>query len=295
MGNRVTTPNLRFEFVNGWMTGGTDPADGSVECGDGTAFPMEVTLDQVAEIFYRVKDAWFTGGSASWDVFGSPQTLNASTSAPANRSLEIDGVTYQTRGYTILDAYPYNGATYDAGIGNYYSDIADNENGLWKDAWNDPDHVDAFSFEQDDPNSIQTGDPNWWGMASAGAFAKVYRGKRVAVVKLDPADGLYAATNKFYLEIEMYWFDYGVIPFGASTNIYNSQGGFGDFSSRAINICNYILRLQTGDATCPVYFDALGSSNETGTDFIHEPQEWFPYAKDNPAVPVWDSATGAKL
>ena len=223
MGNRVTTPNLRFEFVEKTAT----------ECGDGTAFPMEVTLDQVAEIFYRVKDAWFTGGSASWDVFGSPQTLNASTSAPANRSLEIDGVTYQTRGYTILDAYPYNGATYDAGIGNYYSDIADNENGLWKDAWNDPDHVDAFSFEQDDPNSIQTGDPNWWGMASAGAYAKVYRGKRVAVVKLDPADGLYAATNKFYLEIEMYWFDYGVLPFGGSTNIYNSQGGFGDFSSRA--------------------------------------------------------------
>ena len=285
MGNRVTTPNLRFEFVE----------KTAAECGDGTAFPMEVTLDQVAEIFYRVKDAWFTGGSASWDVFGSPQTLNASTSAPANRSLEIDGVTYQTRGYTILDAYPYNGATYDAGIGNYYSDIADNENGLWKDAWNDPDHVDAFSFEQDDPNSIQTGDPNWWGMASTGAYAKVYRGKRVAVVKLDPADGLYAATNKFYLEIEMYWFDYGVLPFGASTNIYNSQGGFGDFSSRAVLICNYILRLATGDATCPFYFDALGSTNETGNDFIHEPQEWFPYAKDNPAVPVWDFETGAKL
>jgi hypothetical protein len=285
MGNRVTTPNLRFEFVE----------KTAAECGDGTAFPMEVTLDQVAEIFYRVKDAWFTGGSASWYVFGSPFTVTASTSAPANRSLEIDGVTYQTRGYTILDAYPYNGATYDAGIGNYYSDIADNENGLWQDAWNDPDHVDAFSFEQDDPNSIQTGDPNWWGMSYAGVYAKVYRGKRVAVVKLDPTDGLYAATNKFYLEIEMYWFDYGVLPFGGSTNIYNSQGGFGDFSSRAVLICNYILRLQTGDATCPVYFDALGSTNETGTDFIQEPQEWFPYAKDNPAVPVWDFETGAKL
>lgn len=287
MGSRVTTPNLRFEFVE----------KTAAECGDGTAFPMEVTLDQVAEIFYRVKDAWFTGGSASWKVgiFGSTQTLNASTSAPTNRSLEIDGVTYQKRGYTILDAYPYNGATYDAGIGNYYSDIADNENGLWKDAWNDPDHVDAFSFEQDDPNSIQTGDPNWWGMASAGAFAKVYRGKRVAVVKLDPTDELYAVTNKFYLEIEMYWFDYGVLPFGGSTNIYDSQGGFGDFSSRAVLICNYILRLQTGDATCPVYFDALGSTNETGTDFIQEPQEWFPYAKNNPAVPVWDFETGAKL
>jgi len=294
MSNGVFTRNKRFTWVDGQVTSGT-PDEGFVACGDGTAFPMEVTLNQVAEIFYRVKDAWFTLGSASWKISGSPQTITAPINAPANRTLEIDGSTYQTRGYTILDAYPYNGATYDAGIGNYYSDIADNENGMWKDAWNDPDHVDAFSYEQDDPNSIQGGYFEWWGDTGLGVYAKVYRGKRVAVVKADPADGLYAPTNQFFLEIEMYWFDYGVVPFGGSTNIYNSQGGFGDFSSRAVLISNYILRLATGDATCPVYFDALGSTDETGTDFIHEAQVWWPYAKDNPAVPVWDTDNGAKL
>lgn len=282
MGNRVTTPNLRFEFVE----------KTSAECGDGTAFPMEVTLDQVAEIFYRVKDAWFTGGSASWEVFGSPQTMYAPTTAPTNRTLEIDNFTYQKRGYTILGSYQYNSAIYDAGIGNYYSDIADNENGMWKDAWNDPTHVDAFSYIQDDPLTPQ-GTSEWWGDASLGAYARVKRGEKVAVVKVDPADGLYAATNKFYLEIEMYWQDYGVLPFGGGTNIYD--GGFGDFSSYAVMISNYILRLASGDATCPVYFAASGSTNETGTDFIHEPQEWFPYAKDNPSVPVWNTATGEKL
>jgi len=297
MSNRVTTLDLRFEFVNGWLTGGTDPADGSVECGDGTAFPMEVTLDQVAEIFYRVKDAWFTGGGVSWEFSESTVSISAPTAAPTNRRLDVSASTYQQRGYCKLGGDDYNGATYDAGIGNYYSDIADNENGMWKDAWNDPDNVDAFSYEQDDLNSIQGGDPEWWGDTGVGigVYAKVYRGKRVAVVKADPADGLYALTNQFFLEIEMYWFDYGVVPFGGSTNIYNSQGGFGDFSSRAVLISNYILRLATGDATCPVYFDALGSTNETGTDFIHEPQVWWPYAKDNPAVAVWDSATGLPL
>lgn len=293
MAKGVVTRMKRFEFVNGWMTGGTDPADGSVECGDGTAFPMEVTIDQVAEIFYRVKDAWFTGGSAAWEVTGSPFSIYAPTSAPANRTLEIDGVTNQSRGYTILDAYPYNGATYDAGIGNYYSDIADNENGLWKDAWNDPDHVDAFSYIQDDPNNTQGGDPEWWGDTGLGAYAQVHRGKQVAVVKLDPADGLFAATNQYFIEFEMYWQDYGIVPFGGGTNIYN--GAFGDFSSYAVLICNYILKLASGDATCPVYFAASGSANETGTDFIHQPQVWFPYAKGNPAVPVWDTATGVKL
>jgi hypothetical protein len=295
MAQGVYTRENRVQFVKGWLTGGTDPADGSVECGDGTAFPMEVTLDQVAEIFYRVKDAWFTGGSASWKYLGFAQTINAATDAPANRRLDVSASTYQQRGYCKLGGDDYNGATYDAGIGNNYSDIADNENGMWRDAWNDPDHVDAFSYEQNDPNSIQGGDPEWWGDTGLGVYATVFRGKRVAVVKLDPADGLYAATNKFYLEIEMYWFDYGVVPFGGSTNIYNSEGGFGDFSSRAVFISNYILRLATGDATCPVYFDALGSTDETGTDFIHEPQVWWPYAKDNPAVPVWDTDKGIKL
>ena len=287
MANAVYTRIKRFEFVNGWMTGGTDPEDGSVECGDGTAFPMEVTLDQVAEIFYRVKDAWITEGQVDWEVSNYAVMMRAS-GAPTNRSLEIDGVTYQKRGYTILGAYPYNGPTYDAGIGNYYSDIADNENGMWKDAWNNPDHVDAFSFEQDDPNNMQGGDPEWWGDTGLGVYAKVYRGKRVAVVKLNPTDGLYAATNKFYLEIEMYWQDYGVVPFGGSTNIYD--GGFGDFSSYAVLICNYILKLASGDATCPIYFAASGSTNETGNDFLHVPQEWFPYQDGNGNV--WSPTTG---
>jgi len=291
----VHTAMTRFTFVKGWLTGGTDPADGSVECGHGTAFPMEVTLDQVAEIFYRVKDAWFTGGSASWKAYGSTQTINASTDAPTNRRLDVGATTYQQRGYCKLGGDDYNGATYNSGIGRYYSDIADNENGMWRDAWNDPNHVDAFSFKQNDPNSTQGGDPEWWGDTGLGVYAKVFRGKRVAVVKLDPADGLYAATNKFYLEIEMYWYDYGIVPFGGSTNIYNSEGGFGDFSYRAVLISNYILRLATGDATCPVYFDAYGSTDETGYDFIHEPQVWWPYAKGSPAIRVWNTATGAKL
>jgi hypothetical protein len=118
----------------------------------------------------------------------------------------------------------------------------------------------------------------------------------VAVVKADPADGLYAPTNQFFLEIEMYWYDYGVVPFGGGTNIYNSEGGFGDWSAYAVAICQYILRLESGDATCQVYFATDPSTtDETGTDFIHEPSEWWPYAKDNPAVPVWDTDNGAKL
>ena len=61
MSNGVFTRDKRFKWVKGWLTGGTDPADGSVECGDGTAFPMLVTPDQLAEIMYRVRDTSVTG------------------------------------------------------------------------------------------------------------------------------------------------------------------------------------------------------------------------------------------
>jgi hypothetical protein len=296
MGNRVTTPNLRFEWVDGQVTSGT-PDEGFVACGDGTAFPMEVTLDQVAEIFYRVKDAWFTGGSASWKVTGSPVSISAPTAAPTNRRLDVSASTYQQRGYCKLGGDDYNGATYNSGIGSYYSDIADNENGMWRDAWNDPDHVDAFSFEQDDSNGTQSSNSQWWGTpyVGIGVYAKVQRGDRVAVVKLDPADGLYASTNKFYLEIDLYWADYYPVPFFGGTNIYDDGYGY-DWSAYAVAICQYILRLESGDATCQVYFATDPSTTEeTGTDFIHKPQVWWPYAKDNPAVPVWGIGNGAKL
>ena len=59
----VSISEPRVKYVKGWhTTDGTDPGDGSaVECGEGTAYPLEVTVDQLAEIFYRVKDATWSG------------------------------------------------------------------------------------------------------------------------------------------------------------------------------------------------------------------------------------------
>jgi hypothetical protein len=281
----VFTADLRFTFVD--KTAG--------EVGDGTAYPMEVTWDQIAEIFYRVKDAWFTGGSAEWKVTGSTVSISAPTTAPTNRRLDVSASTYQQRGYCKLGSDDYNGATYNSGTGSYYSDIAASEYGIWRSAWKTP-HIDAFSFGQDDFNGTQSSNSQWWGTSyvGVGVKAEVKRGDSVAVVKLDPADGLFAATNKFYLEIEMLWTDYYPVPYFGGTNKYDD--GYGnDWSAYAAPICRYILRLESGDATCQVYFAADAWSEESGLDFIHEATEWWPYAKDSPAVAVWDAGTGAKL
>jgi hypothetical protein len=289
MGVHLSTIESRVTFVKGEETSGT-PATGFVACGAGTAYPMEVTIAQIAELFHRVKDAWFTAGSATWKVSGSPVSMLAPTAAPTNRRLDISATTCQQRGYCKLGTDVYNGATYDAGIGSFYSDIATCECGIWRDAWNDPDHVDAFSYEACDPDITQGGDSEWWRGPSSGAYATVQRGDKVAVVRLDPADGVYAATNKFYLQIEMLWSDYGVVPFFGGTNIHDGLGG--DWSAYAVTICQYILRLATGDATAQVYFATGGSTDETGTDFIHEAKLWWPYAT-SAGLPAWDTDTGA--
>lgn len=56
----ITEP--RVKFIKGWLTGGGDPGDGSVECGNGTEYPLEVTREQLEEIMYRVRDSEFVDG-----------------------------------------------------------------------------------------------------------------------------------------------------------------------------------------------------------------------------------------
>ena len=52
----------RVKFVKGWVDdGGAQPA-GTVECGDGTAYPLQATAAQIHEMFYRVRDSKFTAG-----------------------------------------------------------------------------------------------------------------------------------------------------------------------------------------------------------------------------------------
>ena len=86
MSNGVFTRMKRVEFVEKLIG----------EVGDGTAWPMEVTLDQLAEILYRVKDAWFTSGSITTTGVG----LSMEGGSPPAQLITGDGVTdFFIRGY----------------------------------------------------------------------------------------------------------------------------------------------------------------------------------------------------
>lgn len=112
MPESVTTPNLRFKWVKGWLTGGIDPADGSVECGDGTAYPLEVTVAQMEEIFYRVRDAKWVSGSAAFRQSATAAYYESSVTftatAPASKlaatvSSDFNYVGHSFRGYLTMN------------------------------------------------------------------------------------------------------------------------------------------------------------------------------------------------
>lgn len=309
----VFTRRRRITFVDGEITSGT-PAEGFVACGDGTARPMKIPgatvadkLDVIAEIFYRVKDAWFTGGSITWDILGEPDTeesFDAPVSAPANRVVDIADswvINLQRRGYNTLGAEDCNNAVYDAGDGVMYSDIGDNERGMWCPVWNDGlAYVDtyhpvitAFSYGSD--NLYKT-DATWWGETAdgfGGLITSRFTGE-IGVVKVNPTDGLFAPTNEFFIGVEFAWINYDLISSaGGSSDLYTSVL-IGDFSASSALVCNYVLRLESGDVSCPLYMETSGdAANFGGSDIIHEATEWWPYATTG--GPFWDSATGAKL
>jgi hypothetical protein len=71
----VFTLDPRITFVEGEVTTGT-PGAGLVACGDGTFHPLQVTPDQLAELFYRVRDAEFSSNLREVAPSGGPATID---------------------------------------------------------------------------------------------------------------------------------------------------------------------------------------------------------------------------
>ena len=305
--NGVSTANLRFRYVAGWDIEGVDPEDGSVACGDGTAYPMEVTgastaekIAKIYEIFHRVKDAWFTGGSFAWDWSSNSYSFECpSTGPPVNRAVEVDFPVFssQIRGYCCSGSNDYNQEPYDAGVGTLYSDISDNENGMWNLVYTSSDYTytkTAFTYDELAPLPGISGD--WWGGLLGGRVMVRFNGK-VAVLKADPANGIFDETNKFFIGIEIGFDPSSPDPYIAGgSNIYNPVFWDGlDYGPFSTPLVNYVLRLPSGDLTCQLYCDVEALDNVVASDIVHEAIEWWPYAAGSPAAPIFDTETGEPL
>jgi hypothetical protein len=330
MPEAVYTPLIRLKWVTGWLTGGTDPADGSVECGDYTSFPMEITgstiadkFDKLAEIFYRAKYAQFTEnnlGGISGISFGvtsgsiSPRVMWSDGEGLSNNYLNTGYWTFDENPFDVYAAaLPFLGEQYTE---NYWDaleasgtfrDINESESGMWlpngagteQPKWNNP--IDSIAN-----GGLTTNAFSWGSRSASGTETQptipvpwvtddyfsppIYEGLeisvgfsgRVGVVYGGVAGDLFHADNRFFLEMlfsgevlgASYFFNSGV-----------TESGF-DATSAV-----YTMRLSTGDLSCPLNCTESGFTG----DIIHQVTEWWSYAKDSPALPVWNTTTGEKL
>jgi hypothetical protein len=155
------------------------------------------------------------------------------------------------------------------------SDIADDELGVWDSAYT----TCAFTFYAWAFSASGTSD-DFYPTLDIGV---IFTGQ-VGVIKASPSSDMLSPNNSFYLG--MYFFynrGYGGADFSTASDVYGAD-----------ILCNYIMRLSNGvELSCPIYYGA-NENSFSGTDFIHEATEWWPYANDN-GDPLWRTSTGAKL
>jgi len=295
------------------------------DVGDGTAYPLLATLDQIAEIWFRVREAHFTGGSieaALDDPLAMPTlvvVITAATTAPTTFCEQDSGssdenrrgyTTPETDGAATISAHNANflDSLYDAGAGNYYSDILDREQGMWLVGetnvtlpyWNLGTLATTNAFSYNCVNAVVgTGNTNYFYSTSEftggvpptppvfeQTYASVIFNGEIAVLKADPANGMLDPANSFYIGLEFQCNNTAFTPITVSTNLASISGS-------PVSPCNYSIVLSSGTISCPVYGDFGTWFSATGVDFVQEAQEWWPYAKAGGAI--WDTATGAKL
>ena len=282
----VFTRNKRFTFVE--KTAG--------EVGDGTDYPMLVTIDQLAQIMYRVRDAWFTSGSLV--IFGNT-TFQGVPNSPLVESINVDDGSLFGTSFFNARAYSANGtiaAPFDSYFGTPYSIFGqtyqdcDSEIGIWYPDYGllgrpivtggNSEFRCGFSHVVGCQNSDPMGDPpaglytvtNIWDSDPdyhTPAVVIVDFTGEVAYVGDNPLD----PTAELYVGVRMN------IEGDASTNNTSYPYDTG---------AKFVLGLAGGETvSCKIYSDIAPTS---ASDFVLQAQEWFPYQDDNGNV--WSPTTG---
>lgn len=316
MAQGVFTRRKRFTFIEKDIS----------EVGDGTAYPLKATADQVAEVFYRVKDAWFTSGEVDLGTSGKISVYG--TLAVGDPFVFGGGGDYRERAYGIQKDAPWANAdyyfqdSYTSGIPDfaYAYDIDTKERALFKDnvGVNFPQAPSSLFIEPDvefDANvsyypditfrcafsHLHNCDP--LPTASYGIYAypentipsdatetksSVVFSGQVAWVDVNGSGNPVDPLNELYIGVRfsaMTFYGSAAPPLWIGTdNAYSTDPLY----------CNFVIQLATSTLTCPMYCDIIGGFISS-SDFVMTAKEWWPYAKDSPPVPVWESTSGAKL
>jgi hypothetical protein len=275
------------------------------EVGDGTDFPMLVTLDQLAEIMYRVRDAWFTAGSL--EVFGYTLTIQAGTTYPLASSIIADDESlfdteyFYARGYnvsgTVAAAFvSYFAAPYAIYSTNYQD--CDSEVGIWF-----PDYgiLGSPIISRGGSSNFRCGFSHIVGCSNSDPWSYIPPDVYTAI-GIDNDSGISNTQASLWVDFTGEVAYVGDNPLDPAAELYLGVEMNGSMAGGGVRTkidgyhtddtgANFVLGLAGGDSvSCKLY---SGVTHDSVSDFVLQAQRWWPYADASGAV--WDEDTGLKL
>ena len=314
----VFTPEYRFKFVKGSLTEGTEtilPTEPGavVKCGSGTYYPLLVTIEELAEMFYRVKDAWFTEGEVNISYTAGEDTVTGTMTvlggAPPDELVSSPTGFYFWRGYHKLESFvgageaPYFQAAYTVNSTDY-QDVDDNERVMWLPFFNELDG-DFYASAAFSPNAL--GFTTYMSADLSGASVPSHG------IESTSSDSALVTGVELALmfSFNVAWIDDNESgnPFDPLNSLYvgllfqmQGLGGYVRVSTRRAAPLEttagiqLVFEMVSGSPACDLYRDdGEDVTSVSGSDLVIAAQKWWPYAKENPAEPVWDDSSGAKL
>ena len=296
MGTQIDTIESRIRFVK----------KESADVGDGTAWPMLVTLDQLAEIMYRVRDAWFTAGSIK--VYGKTLTIQAGTTYPLVSSISVDDSLYGTsyfyaRGYNVSGTLDGAFTSHFAAPYSIYStDYQDcnSEIGIWF-----PDYgiIGSPIISAGGLTDFRCGFSHIVGCENSDPWSYIPPDVYTAIGIHDDAPDVSNTPARLVVNFTGEVAYVGDNPFDPAAEIYLGVEMNGSMSGGGVRTkidgyytddtgANFVLGLAGGDSvSCKLY---SGVTHDSIGDFVLQAQKWWPYAKSN-GSPAWSETTGLPL
>ena len=297
----------RVKFVKGTTA---TPSSGEVKVGDGTFFPMQATIQQIFELFYRVKDARFDAQSCiSRDdrpSGGYPEIAFSSTAPSPNYHDAQFGSGWYVKterswvsaGVNLTDELQIWTNTLDepeealVAAGDAFDTIMPTN----------PDHgiVCGLSHYSEFDCGLTPYDTFYSGFPSAyfPYATDVTDSQYIINAGVELAfNGVVAVTgdgdpfnnaNDLYIGLHFEAYTQDGSPYLYNLDAFTYDSTFSSYSTGV----NLEIVLATGSITAPLYSSTTGSLGWGGYGFVLRATEWWPYAHHN-GKPVWNTGTGA--
>lgn len=290
MAQGVYTRNKRVTFIK----------KTTYEVGAGTDFPILVTLDQLAEIMYRVKDAKIIQGSTVQTDTYDGETFISSVSILAGAPAEQLASDPVLRGYVERQSASFLPTSllsefYSEG-GSYFRDILDDERALWLPVFNSgvgyygEEFKTAFSFSASEYYFTPASSASYRGISSepdeSGYNIRIEFSGDVAWT--GDGDSPFNLTSQLYLGVKFEAYEFAFFDSATCSTVLGGR----PYSSSCDQTTPLYFKIQLAGGvllSCPIY---AVSPNISGYDWIIAATEWWPYQDGDGNV--WDPATGLR-